>query len=268
MMENNELRERLRFVRYARPQVVEREADKNTLSLLSSNVQTYVFDAGKSRLDSITNAYRVLLIFVIANMGMFSAWTCNSRKGSLPQQGKQSTVRGYHCKVIEISEMQVSGLAPGLPQSRGEGSDICLSVQTGHANELRTAGKEFSHEGFLRYEERFMLQVQCGGCSPEDDGCCHFSVLKRSGGPNLEAGDGRGQRIAELEMPWNDLLRLAKTTRQGDGFSFDLVPAPQESRRPCLTMKIRDLSTPEGGSKHQSRMWTPRPLRSGHRLLA
>jgi len=211
-------------------------------SLLEESVETYVFNAGKMPLEDGSNTLRLLLLFFGANASAFVLWlVAGQLEGGCAMSLMEPVLLRAglgHC-LVEVSEIQVRN----LPVS----GDAYVSLQMGTEKELRTQSVEASEGGVLRFDEIFTLKVS----GSDGAGSLVCWVVDRD--PLAE------ERAARLELPARELLRSARR-RYGEYFDFDLEPqarrhrpkeasaafAAPKGRRPCLALRVRDVTGPKG----------------------
>jgi len=227
------------------------EEKSDGLSLLATSMQTYVFNAGKEPLGQSANALRVLTLFFVVNAGAFLIWLCGtSSKAGQPEASRAASkgsstgilepmlrYLGLGLRVIEISEVQVRNLSVG--------GDAYVVFQVGPEPEQRSGSVEQTEAGLLRFEEAFTFRVLQG----DREGKCICWVMDRD--PLAEE-----ERAARLEISVQELLRLVRR-RHGEYFDFDLdvqarrhrpstvAGTAQRGARPCLAMRVRDITNPQ-----------------------
>lgn len=264
-VENARLRQQVQHWRGAAATVAEREAHevellkgaktsaesevgpKDSLSLLTETVQTYVFNSGKAPLDNTANGLRMFSIFLCMNGVLFLAWRlCESsllpfdakgtkgpgtpllsRKGdALRYLDPMLRFAGFGSYDIEASELQVGNLPPG--------GDVFVSVRTSGSREARTRAAERPSLGLLRFQEPLRILVTGGGSESET---CTFRVVN--------ADLPSEETVAVLEITTKELMRRVRSKHRQQYFNFHMVAqeSGHQGPRPQLAMRLRDVTS-------------------------
>jgi len=203
-------------------------------SLLSTAVERYLLNEDKSPLEDSINSRRLMLIFFVVNALAFLLWVMTGKKGVGSHPGMFEAVlrqAGLGSYIMEVTELQIRNLC------------ICgeahLSMRMGTAPEVRVEATESLEGDLVKFEGVFTFRVNAS--HPERN--CVLWVMDRD--PLSEE-----ERIAHLEVPMRDLLRLVQR-EHGEYVTFDLEPhGPQSKRRlmgtrtakPCLALRLRDVT--------------------------
>jgi len=164
---------------------------------------------------------------------MYQVATCNKRCGRSAPFLRYFGVSAY---AIEISEIHIGNVLVG--------GDVYVHLALGPDQEFHTPLVQLSDGAFLKFNAAFVIKVG------KNDSPLVLSVIDKD--PLMQ------DRVAFLEIPALELLRLAQEQQNREYYRFDLVPdssrawamrgsessceAGKEERQPYTAMRIRDVT--------------------------